>query len=266
MISVHFAYAQTLPVMTYNIRLDHTGDGVNQWENRKADLVKQVLFYEPVIMGIQEGLPNQVTYLDEQLEGYAFVGVGREDGKDKGEFSAIYYKTKKVELVTQGTFWLSETPEKPSVGWDAALPRVCTYARFKLDKSEKQFWVFNTHFDHMGEQARLESMKLIHRKIIELNTETLPVILMGDLNAEPDKLPVIEMKKSLRDSRDAAELIFGPEATFNGFDFETIPTRLIDYIAVSPEWKVKKYAVLTDSKEKRYYSDHFAVLAELKFD
>ena len=250
--------------MTYNIRLDHEGDGINRWDNRKEDFVKQVLFYEPAIMGIQEGLPHQVTYLKENLKGYDYIGVGRDDGKSKGEFSAIYYQTARVKLIRSGTFWLSENPDLPTKGWDAALPRICTWGVFKDLKNQKQFCVFNTHFDHIGVQAREESMKLIVRKMSEFNSQGLPVIFMGDLNSEPADAPILEMKKALADTRDAAELVFGPDATFNGFDFETSPTRRIDYIGVNAAWRVIKYAVLTDSKDKRYYSDHFAVYSEVQ--
>lgn len=250
--------------MTYNIRLDHAGDGLNRWGLRKVQLATQIRFYDPAILGIQEGLPQQVSYLDSALANYNFIGVGREDGKAKGEFSAIYVDTTRIQILNGSTFWLSKTPEVPSVGWDAALPRVCTYGLFEDRQTTNRFWVFNTHFDHVGEQARLESMKLILKKISEFNTENLPVILLGDLNAEPNQPPVLEMKKILLDSRDVAELVFGPESTFNGFDFETIPTRRIDYVAVSRGIKVRKYAVLTDSKDRRFYSDHFAVYCEVE--
>lgn len=254
--------AQNLSVMTYNIRLDW-GTDENRWDNRKELMVNQLKFYEPDVLGIQEGLPNQVDYLDAELQDYQYVGVGREDGKRKGEFSAIYYKTS-IELLQGNTFWLSPTPEKPSVGWDAALPRVCTYGLFRLSNGTK-IWVFNTHFDHIGKEARVESMKLILSKIQELNkdNDNLPVVLMGDLNVTPDEQPIQEMKKVLRDSREIAATIHGPDATFNSFDFAQTPQNRIDYIAVDDQVKVMKYAVLTDSFERRYISDHFPVYCTL---
>lgn len=255
-------YAQDLAVMTYNIRLDHAGDNENNWHHRKDELVKQVLFYEPDIFGIQEGLPQQVDYLDENLEGYSYIGVGRDDGKRQGEFSAVYYSAN-FKLLDGGTFWLSPTPEVPSKGWDAALPRVCTYGLFERKADGAKFWFFNTHFDHVGEVARVESMKVILKMITEKNKENLPVVFTGDLNVQPHEAPIIEMKKQLSDTREIANLAFGPDATFNGFNFSQTPQRRIDYIAVSDGVEVKKYAVLTDSFDQKYLSDHFPVYCEL---
>lgn len=254
--------SQDVSVMTYNIRLDW-GTDENRWENRKELMVNQLKFYEPDILGIQEGLPHQVKYLDSALAEYTYVGVGREDGKQKGEYSAIYFK-KVIKMLKSGTFWLSNTPEIVSVGWDAALPRICTYALFKADK--KKFWVFNTHFDHVGGEARVESMKLILNQISLLNTQNLPVVLMGDLNVTPDDEPIREMKKDLKDTRDIAEIVYGPDATFNSFAFAQTPQRRIDYIAVDDQVKVMKYAVLTDSYDQRYISDHFPVYCTISFE
>ncbi|REE00558.1 endonuclease/exonuclease/phosphatase family protein [Marinoscillum furvescens] len=260
-ITVHTISAQNLKVMTYNIRLDYSADGKNEWSDRKEKLLSQVQFFEPDIMGIQEGLPHQVAYLDTGLSQYKYIGVGRDDGKSKGEFSAIYYKSS-LELLQSGTFWLSPTPEKPSKGWDAALPRICTYGLFETS-SGHAYWVFNTHFDHRGEQARVESMKVILSKIEELNTENFPVIVMGDLNVTPDEAPILEMKQQLSDTRDIAKVVYGPDATFNAFQFDETPTRRIDYIAVSNQIIVEKYAVLTGSFEQKYISDHFPVYCEI---
>lgn len=263
---IYSGNAQNLTVMTYNIRLDYSGDGENQWDNRKDKLVNQLRFYEPDIFGIQEGLPNQVRYLDENLEAYSYIGVGRDDGKEKGEFSAIYYQDQNFKLVKSGTFWLSTTPEKPSVGWDAALPRVCTYGLFQRKSDQQQFWVFNTHFDHVGKEARVNSMKVILEQIGDLNEDSLPVVLMGDLNVTPGEEPILEMKKALSDTRDIAGVVFGPDATFNEFMFDETPQRRIDYIAVNEnKVEVLKYAVLTDSYDQKYISDHFPVFCELSF-
>lgn len=263
MISVFSATAQEWTVMTYNIRLDHAGDGPNRWDLRKARLVDQVRFYEPHVLGIQEGLPQQVKYLDSVLVQYAYVGVGRDDGKEKGEFSAIFYRKDLFANLKSGTFWLSETPDVPSKGWDAALPRVCTYILLEDRASAKKFWVLNTHFDHIGEKARAEAVKLMVRKVQEMNTEKLPVVVMGDFNLTPETEPISLMRKAMSDSRDLAELTFGPLATFNGFDFTQAPANRIDYIFVQGFTSVKKHAVLTDSYDQKYLSDHFAVLAVL---
>ncbi len=254
--------SQDLSLMTYNIRLDW-GTDENRWDNRKELMVNQLKFYEPDILGIQEGLPHQVKYLDSALSDYQYIGVGREDGKAKGEFTAIYFKND-IELLESGTFWLSETPSEVSVGWDAALPRICTYGLFKAGK--KKFWVFNTHFDHIGEQARVESMKLILSQINSYNQKGFPVILIGDLNVTPYDQPILEMKMVLKDTRDIAEIVHGPDATFNSFAFAQTPHRRIDYIAVDDQVKVMKYAVLTDSFDQRYISDHFPVYCTISFE
>ncbi|WP_421873682.1 endonuclease/exonuclease/phosphatase family protein [Marinoscillum sp.] len=255
--------AQDLKVMTYNIRLDHAGDNENNWHHRKDELVRQIQFYEPDVFGVQEALPQQMDYLDSALAAYAYIGVGRDDGKRAGEFSAVFYKKDIVDLVKGSTFWLSSSPEEVSKGWDAALPRICTYGLFERKSDGQQFWFFNTHFDHVGKQARVESMKLILSQIKAKNSKNLPVVLTGDLNVTPDEGPIIEMKKVLKDSREAANLAFGPDATFNGFNFTQAPQRRIDYIAVSEGIKVNKYAVLTDSFDQKYISDHFPVFCVL---
>ena len=257
--------AQTVKVMSYNIRLDHAGDGDNRWDNRKEQLAGQVKFYEPDFMGVQEALPNQMAYLSLQVNNqYDAIGVGRDDGANKGEYSAIFYNTQKYKLLRQSTFWLSETPDVPSTGWDAALNRICTYGLFQDKQNGKKIWVFNTHFDHVGEKARAESAKLILQKIKEVNKDNLPYVLTGDFNLEPDSEPVTIIKQQLTDTKDVADLIFGPEGTFNAFEFTKPVTRRIDYIFVPKSMKVKKYAVLSDSQNCRYLSDHLPVYAELE--
>ena len=163
-------FAQTdLKLMSYNIRLDVKSDGENWWEVRKDKVAGLINYYEPDFVGLQEVLHRQLVYLKDSLQGYDYIGVGRDDGKEAGEYSCIFYKKDLYTLVEQSTFWLSPTPDQPSKGWDAALNRVCTYGFFKSKKTKEIFWVFNTHFDHMGKQARLESAKLIVQKIAEKN-------------------------------------------------------------------------------------------------
>ena len=176
--------AQTLRVMTYNIRLDIASDGENDWTHRKDFFASQVQFYEPDIFGVQEAMPHQVTDIAAALSAYNYIGTGR-DGIGKGESSNIYYKKDRFILKEQNTFWLSETPDTVSKGWDAAYRRVCTYGLFKDKKTKKIFWLFNTHLDHVGEQARTKGIELIIAKIAALNKNNYPVIFMGDLNSEP---------------------------------------------------------------------------------
>lgn len=259
--------AQTYDVMTYNIRYGNAKDGENHWNNRKDFLQAQIAYYKPDIFGIQEALQFQVQYLDSSFVHYNYVGVGRDDGKKKGEYSAIFYNLDKFEILNQSTFWLSETPDKISVGWDASMERICTYALLQDKISKQKFWVFNTHFDHIGVQARINSAQLISNKIKALNSSNLPVVLMGDLNLEPDTEPIQFLSQALNDCYKASlEKPFGPIGTFNGFKFNEPVTKRIDYIFTSKEnVKVLKYAVLSDSKDCKYPSDHLPVLVQLQF-
>lgn len=257
--------SQQLNVMTYNLRLDIASDGENAWQHRKDFLISQIMFLEPDILGVQEALPNQVKDLKEALKDYEFIGKGR-DGGQEGEHSGIYYNSKKIKVAQAHTLWLSSTPEKFSKGWDAALPRVCTYGLFTLKESNQNIWVFNTHFDHVGEIARKESMKLILEKIESSNKSGFPVVFMGDLNVEPDSEVISLLKTKMKDSRDEAGIVFGPEGTFNAFNYNEPITRRIDYIMVSDLIWVQKYAVLSSTINLKYPSDHFPVFVQLKLE
>ena len=261
-------FCQSLDVLTYNIRYDNPRDSINNWENRKDFLISQLKFYEPAVFGTQEGLLHQLNDIDTGLEHYTYFGKGRDDGKKAGEFCAIYYNKTKLELLEEATFWLSETPETPSKGWDAAIKRVCTYGLLKLKHNDAMFWVFNTHFDHIGEQARRESISLILKKITEINVQGYPVILMGDLNLEPQHSSIQFLSSKMDDTHLlAANNAFGPEGTFNGFRFNDPVTRRIDYIFTSRnDFKVLKYGILSDSKNLRYPSDHLPVFVRLKLN
>lgn len=259
--------AQTLKVMTYNIRLDVVVDGENAWPLRKDFFASQIRFYEPDIFGVQEAKPNQVLDMLQLLPKYNQVGMGR-DGEGKGESSNIYYKKDRFTIKESNTFWLSETPNEISKGWDAAFNRVCTYALMTDKQSKNTFWVFNTHLDHIGEEARTKSIELIISKITELNTKNYPVIFMGDFNSEPDAERIIALKKVMYDCKAISQQIpFGPSGTFNDFKHNEPVTKLIDYIFVSKnnKFQVQKYAVLSDSKDLKYPSDHLPVFVELSF-
>ncbi len=257
--------AQDLKLMTYNIRLDIESDGENKWSNRKEFLTSQIHFYEPDIFGVQEALPNQVTDIASALTDYNYIGTGR-DGKGLGESSNIYYKKKRFKVVQSSTFWLSETPDTISMGWDAACNRVCTYALFKDLKTKNSFWVFNTHLDHMGELVRTNGIRLILSKIKTLNAKNQTVFFMGDFNSKPTENRIISLKKEMLDSREISEeKPFGPSGTFNGFKHNEPVNLLIDYIFISKNsnFKVSKYAILSDSKDLKYPSDHLPVYIEL---
>ena len=199
------------------------------------------------------------------LNDYNTVGVGRDDGKTKGEYSAIFFKKDELRLIEASTFWLSDTPEKVSVGWDAALPRICTYALFEHQESKRQFWHFNTHFDHMGVKARAESAKLIASKIESLVDAEKAVILSGDFNAEPQQEPILVLKNNYHDPADTIS-IKGPTGTFNGFDLEANLDRRIDYIFFK-EVKPLEYQHLDNKRSnKRWISDHLPIYFKFKLD
>ena len=263
-----FTYSQNLKVMTYNIRLDVAVDGENDWSHRKDFFTSQIQFYEPDVFGIQEATPNQVIDISNALSQYNHIGIGRE-GVGKGESSNIYYKKERFSVSKETTFWLSETPNEISKGWDAACNRVCTFALFEDLKSNKSFWVFNTHLDHIGEVARTKGIELILSKIEAVNNQKLPLIFMGDFNSEPNENRIIELKKIMNDSRElSVEKPFGPFGTFNNFQYNEPATKQIDYIFLSKNspFIVNKYAVLTDSKNLRFPSDHFPVYIEMKYE
>lgn len=260
--------AQEMSFMTYNIRYANVNDGDNQWEKRKEYLSDQIGFYAPDVMGIQEGLELQVNYLNARLTDYEFFGAGRDDGKNKGEYCAIFYNRSKLDVIEQDTFWLSEHSEEISVGWDAAMERICTYGLFLNKKTGKKFWVFNTHFDHIGVVAREKSAALIAQKIREINEGKFPVILMGDFNLNDQSKAITFLSGEFNDSRKVSESRpFGPFGTFTGFAFQEPVKDRIDYIFCSKEnTRVKKYAVLTDSRDQKYPSDHFPVFIQVEFN
>ena len=257
---------QPVTILTYNIRYNNPGDGPNAWPLRKAWLCEQIRSVSPGIFGVQESLSGQVAYIDSLFRNYKHIGVGRDDGKAKGEFSAIWYNTINFKLIRQGTFWLSTTPEKVSVGWDAALERICTYGLFKEIASGQKFWAFNTHFDHMGELARKNSAILILQKIKSLNKSGFPVILMGDFNTGADSEPIKLITAVLQDSKSADKsMTMGPGGTFNGFDSSKPAVERIDFIFTGFGAKAVNYQVISESHDGRYASDHFPVVAEIDF-
>lgn len=261
-----FSYGQNIKLMTYNMRYDNPKDGENAWPNRKEILVNQILFYAPDIIGTQEGLEHQVQYLNKNLKAYNFVGVGRGDVKEKdvGEFSAIFYNINKYKDLKSGTFWLSESPDEPSRGWDASLNRICTYILLKNKKSGEKFWVFNTHFDHRGVIARKNSAELIVQRIKSINKDNNPVFLMGDFNLLPEEAPIQFLVGRLDDSKVVSQLPpYGPNGTYNGFDVCKDLNKRIDYIFISKNnIIINKYGVLADVDEVKYPSDHFPVFIE----
>lgn len=266
LLSSNLFFSQDLKVMTYNIRLSLDSDKENSWNNRKNETMALMSYYHPDYFGVQEAVPQQMTDIKTTLTDYDYVGVGRDDGKNQGEYSAIFYDKNKLEVIKSGTFWLSETPEKPSKGWDAAYNRVCTYAFFKIKKTGKQFLAMNLHFDHVGDVARVNSAKLILEKIKELNPKNLPLTLTGDFNLTDDKEPIKIMSKELTDSfYHSKKPHYGPKGTWQNFDINTPSTERLDYVFVKG-FDVLSNRTINDRRENLLYpSDHFPVLTEINF-
>lgn len=259
--------AQNHRIATFNIRWDNPKDEGNLWKDRVTQVLQLIRFHEIGIVGTQETLAHQLLAINEGL-GFASIGVGRDDGAEKGEFSPIHYDPKRYRVEKSGTFWLSSSPEVPSKGWDAALPRICTWGKFRSSEGQ-YFYVFNVHYDHIGQQAREESSKLVLAKIEEINTEKLPVIWMGDFNVSPENpaYRVILEDNSWKDTRLISKLpSYGPRGTFTGFDWERLPTDIIDHIFVLGKIEVVRHGILSDNYGKKYPSDHFPVLVEFKLD
>jgi len=253
-----------LNIMTYNIRYSTEKDGVNAWSKRKDNVKALVKFHEVDVLCAQEALAEQFDAILESSD-FEAVGAGRDDGQRKGEFSPIFYNKNRFTKKDGGVFWLSPTPNVPSIGWDAMFNRVCTWVRLYDKINKKEFLVFNTHYDHVGVQARIESAKLIKQKIQEIAPK-LPVVYTGDLNVTPETDAIATIKSFLSDSKEVSiEPPYGPEGTFNGFKFDSPLKDRIDYIFINKGFKVQKYGVITDSKEQRYFSDHLPVFAKLFF-
>ena len=258
--------AQTHRLASFNIRWDNPNDVGNLWKDRASQVMQLIQFHQIGIVGTQEVLAHQLNELNEGL-GFASIGVGRDDGKAKGEFSPIHYDPSRYQVEESGTFWLSPTPDQPSKGWDAALNRVCTWGKFVSAEGER-FYVFNVHYDHIGQQAREESSKLVQTKIQELNRENLPVVWMGDFNVTPDNLAyqVILAQESWKDARLISKLpSYGPKGTFTAFEWDRMPDGIIDHVFVQGKIEVLRHGILTDNYGKKYPSDHFPVLAEIRF-
>ena len=266
---VNLLSAQDLQVMTFNIRLNTASDSLNAWPYRKDKVASQILFHEVHLLGVQEALHNQMVDLKERLPAYKYLGVGRDDGKEKGEYSAIFYDTTRLQALQSATFWLSQTPEVPgSKSWDAAITRLVTWVRFRDRRSGKVFYAFNTHFDHIGQEARRESARLLLQKVAAIAGKT-PAIITGDFNAQPADEPVQVLTDRanplhLTDAKAITAMPhYGPTGTFNSFGPKERDDQPIDYIFLKGPWKVKKHATLSPSWQGRFASDHFAVLANL---
>ena len=257
--------------MTYNIRYagNEETDGVNAWSKRKKLVASMISFHHADIVGLQEALLLQLNDLTELLPGYSWVGVGRDDGKNKGEFSAILFRDDRFEVIKNSTFWLSETPDIPSMGWDAAFTRVVTWAEIKDKETAQRFFIFNTHYDHMGETARINSSKLLKERIGEI-CHDLPVIVTGDFNtkATTEAYQILtdqtDSKLILYDAQSKSETVHhGSNVSFNGFGTSIEPGNKIDFIFVTKDVEVLMHGVIDEVVDGGYPSDHMPVIAEI---
>lgn len=263
---------QELNIMTFNIRLDLASDSMNAWQYRKDKAASQILFHDVDILGVQEALSNQMQDLQHALTGYSYTGVGREDGKTKGEYSAIFYNTKRLELLSSSTFWLSETPGVAgSKSWDAAITRIVSWAKFRDKMTGKIFFDFNTHFDHMGKVARKESAKMLLKAVDSLAGKNIAIVT-GDFNSFPPDEPIqiiTDKNNTLRLTDTKAVSLaphYGPTGSFNGFTSKETSNDPIDYIFFNHGVTVLKHATLSQSWQRRFSSDHFPVWAKIILD
>lgn len=264
------AQAQPFNIASYNLRLNLASDGPNSWPQRKAAVQALLRYHEVDIVGTQEGLIDQIEDLEAMGE-YARVGVGRDDGARGGEHAAILFRKSRFEALRHGDFWLSETPDRPSMGWDArCCKRLASWVQLRERQGKnRSFYVFSVHFDHEGEVARRESAKLLLRKIaaIAASDGNAPVFALGDYNSTPDTEQIRLMQADMRDAYLVSQTPpYGPLGTFNGFRFDAPMAARIDYVFVSPAIRVLKYAVLSDSLAGRFPSDHHPVLVRASLD
>lgn len=240
----------TMQVGSYNLRYENRGDSLrgDGWGQRCPVMANQIIYHDFEIFGTQEGQHRGLEELKAMLPGYDYIGIGRVDGVEKGEYSAIFYKTDLFELLDHGDFWLSQTPGEPSIGWDASQHRICTWGHFKVKSAKQEFFYFNLHMDHIGVQARLESAKLVVSKIGEI-CKGEPVILTGDFNVDQTN-PIYNVfveSGLLVDSYETCEIRYALNGTANGFNPNNFTTSRIDHIFVSPGTRVIRYGVLTDT-------------------
>ena len=249
-----------IKVMSFNVLVSQN-DNVNNWGQRKVAALNMLNEEKPTILGLQEATLPQVNYLAENLPQYGWVGIGREDGLNSGEFMAIFYLKDEVELLDSGTFWLSETPDTPSMGWDAACKRTCTWTKLKMKKTGTEFAYLNTHLDHVGKQAQRNGLALMVERCAQIVPKGMTAFVTADFNATTDD-PIFEpLKADMLDARETA-----PETdrrgTFNGFD--NLQNVVIDHIFYRGA-EAKTFRVLDKYYGAPYISDHYPVVMTATF-
>lgn len=253
-----------LKVMSYNIRLGVANDGTNSWQFRAPATPAMLEAQKPDVFGVQEAHDFQIAFMEEFCRNYKSVGVGRENGKKEGEHMSIFWNKKTVSLLKWGTFWLSETPEEPSMGWDAACKRTATWALMKDKKTGRKFYFVNTHLDHVGKQAQKNGLKLIVDRIATINPQGYPMVLTGDFNIRPDNPALADLDKIMQSARKIAPKTDNRN-TFNGWSVKKT-AEVIDYIYVSGFSACKEYRTVTEKYlERPFVSDHYPIFARLVF-
>jgi endonuclease/exonuclease/phosphatase family metal-dependent hydrolase len=257
----------SLKLMSYNIRYDITTSNASPWTERHTAIASQINRFDADIVGMQEVLEHQREQLLSDLPGFASIGVGRDDGQKAGEYAPIFYKAERFRLLNSGTFWLSPTPDVPSKGWDAALNRICTFAQFFDLESKESFWVFNTHFDHVGEVARMKSSVLILQKMQEVTNGTRQaVIFCGDLNLNDDHPTITFLQSQMKDALLCSKQVKSDmNSTFNNFDLAMEASKRIDYIFTNKKVTVLTFETIVERFGVSYPSDHFPIFVSLKF-
>ncbi len=250
-----------LKVMSYNIRMGTANDGTNSWNMRFPATAEMLKDQAPDVFGVQEAFDFQVLFIEEMC-GYESVGVGRDDGKKEGEHMSIFWNKKTVKMLKWGTFWLSETPDRPSMGWDAMCMRTATWALMQCKKTGKKFYFVNTHLDHKGKEAQKNGLKLILDRIAEINPKGYPMVLTGDFNIKPDNAALVELDAKMQSARKVAEKT-DDLGTFNGWGRKS---DVIDYIYVSGFSSCLEYQTVTKKyNDRKFVSDHYPIIARLIF-
>lgn len=261
------AFTQQIIVGAYNLRYDNAADSGNLWKDRAPVVASLIRFYDFDLLGTQEGLKNQLDDISAALPQYERYGVGRNNGIDEGEHSEIFYRKSRFKLLDKGDFWLSETPDKPTLGWDAkCCKRICSWVKLRDKESHKELWFFNVHYDHEGNIAREESSKLILRKIHEIAGDGI-VIFTGDLNGGHNATwyQRIATSGTLKDTYDGTQYPYTNNPSFNGFGKQVTGDEIIDHIFTTRHFKVNRWGILSDTYHGKYPSDHFPVLAEIEY-
>lgn len=253
-----------LKVMSYNIRMGIAKDGTNSWEFRCPATIEMLNAQKPDVFGVQEAFEFQIRFIEEYCRDYKSVGVGRDDGKKKGEYMSIFWNKKTVSLLKWGTFWLSETPDKPSKGWDAHCRRTATWALMKDKKTGKKFYFVNTHLDHKGKEAQKNGLKLIVDRIESINPQGYPMVLTGDFNIKPDNAALVGLDSRMQSTRKIAADTDNHN-TFNGWSVKPTDS-VIDYIYISGFSSCPQYKTVTEKyAERPFVSDHYPIFARVVF-